>query len=384
MKRITLLLLAAVLVITSVSGASLAYFTDSEISNNNTITSGNIQIVQYEQERTTDAQGNKVLQPFTPNQAMMPLVQSGNGTEDWNVNGYTVSLRDASAANYIDKLVTVKNIGVNPAYIRTVIAVPTADSVDWLHIDTFSGQATWTQVENVSIEGVTYDLYVATYNAMLEAGASSAPSLLGFWADSLVDFDGKEYYIVADGKKVMLGALSDFRILVATQAVQTTTFEQAQDALDTVFGTVTAANNPWSNSDTMYVSSDAEFAEALSSATSGQTIRLANGSYTLPAVLPAAIRIVGQSSNVVVSASAPLQAAAIELHNLTVQGAFSFTGSGEFDQVTFEGGFTALFDNPAYIVDCAFSSAPRWSISAAAVRDTVIFENCTGPDPIFN
>ena len=242
MKKLVFFLFAAVLAFTALSGASYAYFTDSVSSTQNVIVAGNIQIQQTELERAMDDSGNIVLQPFTQNQVMMPMV----GTLErapFTVEGHDAQLVTEAAQNYMDKIVSVRNVGSNPAYSRTVSAVPSAAGIEWLHIDTAATPWVWEQPVTAEIDGITYTIYCGNYPEALAPDAVAEPSLLGVWVDSLVDFDGSSYYLSGH----TLGTLADFQILVCTQAVQTTTFENAAEALLTTFGAISADVNPWTD-----------------------------------------------------------------------------------------------------------------------------------------
>ena len=409
MKKLAVVLLAAIL-LTSAVGGSMAYFTDS-LSVDNVITSGNIQVVQYEQERAVDDDGGygETLTAYTQYQVLAPMVQSGdNGYDTVSISGTPVRLRNENTKNYVDKIVTVKNVGVNPAYVRTYIAIPTMGhqsssplGENWLHWDavhsdeswswgqkvTDGGNTTaaawpadsqngWHMIDNAWINGVEYDIYVATYTRKLMPGETTAPSLLGFYLDSSVSNDRtyRHFFPTAAGQKIYLTNTSSIEILVATEAAQTTTFQDPWTALDTVFGEAGLHNHPWEDDNTTYVSSTAELIAALHT---GATIRLKAGTYDLPAQLPAAVRVVGHEAGVVLNAPPSIAASGVEFFHVTFANAVDFTGSGEFDAVTFRDSFTATFDNPAYLTGCVFGVDCRWAVTEDAVRSTVIFENCT-------
>ncbi len=92
-KKILSITLVVCLLATALVSGTLAYFTDTEGAKN-VMTVGNVDIVQHEK----DSEGN----PFEDGQKMYPLV----GDENW-----------------IDKIVTVENIGSEDAYVRTLIAL---------------------------------------------------------------------------------------------------------------------------------------------------------------------------------------------------------------------------------------------------------------------
>ena len=284
MKKLSVMLLVTVVALLSVVSATMAYFTDSVSSDNNVIVSGNIRINQKEQQRVTAADGSFTggLTEFTQNQLTKPVVNLGScGYGSFTVDGHTVSLRNAEGNGYMDKIVNVENAGTNPAYIRTFIALPTSGyksssplDDNWLHWDAVYGDDSWSwgkpvtaadgtvsaqswpatadgwnMLDDVVINGVEYDVYIATYTDMLPAGEISLPSMVGFYIDSKVGNDASHRYFYKDsaGQMVYLDGISPVQILVATQAVQTTTFTDPWTALDTAFGATTAANNPWTN-----------------------------------------------------------------------------------------------------------------------------------------
>lgn len=407
-RLLPLLLLICMMTVFNYTNSTHAYFTDN-VSAQNVIVSGNISIFQHEQERYTADGGSVQLKRFTQYQNLAPLVQAGEPqTETISVSGHSVSLRGPSARNYVDKIVTVENVGVNPAYVRTFIAVPTggceSDSpagLNWLHWDATHGDDAWSwgtkqiaadgtvsaenwpaenwnMINDASIGGVEYDIYVATHSKVVQPGETTAPSLLGFWVDSSLSNDNSgRYYLSAGGNKTHLD-LTGMEILVATQAAQTTTFSDPWTALDTVFGAPNQDNHPWKNSNTVYVSSDIELNTLLANLNgTHMTVRLMDGTYTLPEVLPAGTRIVGHGQNVVITAR-NISGTAVEFYNVTFKDAVSFSGNGEFDGVTFQGDFSAVFNNPAYLTDCTFEQKVVWNVTENAVRSTIIFRNCTG------
>lgn len=411
MKKLCLLLVTVAALALSFVGATSAYFTDS-ITTENVIISGNIHIQQYEQERQVNADGTVTLDRFTQYQEIAPLVQHGaaNSTEV-AVGDYKVQMRNDNSKNYVDKIVTVKNTGVNPAYVRTFIAIPTAgyDSStptgdNWLHWDINQNSTNWNWgtktdadgnisgvlqpsgnnwhlINDVTIGDQVYDIYVTTYGRALKAGETSEPSMLGFYLDSATNYNGTNLlYTTGNGTKLTLSDMPTLNILVATQATQTTTFDDPWTALDTVFGAAAADNHPWNNSHTKFAGDQETFNNLLDPANtpSGFTIRLSSGTYDLSKPIPAGIRIVGQGEVFLKCGTAVLTASAVDFCNVTFSDNVTFLGNGEFDQVTFNGSFNATFNNPASFVDCSFSSAPTYTVAASAVRDTVTFENCIG------
>ena len=116
-KKITAIFLCVALVAIAIVGASLAYFTDTKPATN-TFTVGNVKIDLIEQQRNADG---TALETFENNKVLMPIVGSAQG-EQVTVDGVKLP----AAKNYVDKIMTIKNIGVSDAYVRIFVAVPTA------------------------------------------------------------------------------------------------------------------------------------------------------------------------------------------------------------------------------------------------------------------
>lgn len=138
---------------------------------------------------------------------------------------------DDQIKNAHDKIVTVKNTGKSDSYVRTWFAFEYGNTPVQKNIN--NTDWTWSGViEDFTIAGTVYDLYVATYNGVLKPGQTTPPSLLQ----------------VALDKK----ATNVWRYLRdpgLSQAVQVEGFEDAEHALETAFGEIItdpkAKNNPW-------------------------------------------------------------------------------------------------------------------------------------------
>ena len=189
------------------------------------------------------------------------------------------------AANYVDKIVTVNNVGQSDAYIRVIVAVPS--ELDWsdgpLHWNlgnnfkteyfdkyTYDKEVSWELVHkgvDITVDDETYDynIYTITYatpvNGSVYAAANddevtSTPfaAIVGFYLDSSVDNrivketaeDGKvteKIVYTFNGNDIKYDLTKGVTIPVFAQAVQSAGFATAADAFD-------AANlptNPWEN-----------------------------------------------------------------------------------------------------------------------------------------
>ncbi len=242
-KKLLVLSAIAILVAITVVGGSLAYFTDTDTVEN-TFTIGSIEIEQIEQQR--DADGTKLVDYVNSGKVMIPVV--GNPTDSAEDD----ALGMATAANYQDKVVTVKNTGENDAYVRTFIAVPKAlDDAGVLMLDYESGDA-WSRTATYSFTKgtVEYNAYVYTYTAVLPHTTNNVTAHLleGVYIASDVDYkkvSDTEAAFVKNGTQVSgFNAMSEVKVLVATQGVQAEGFNTAASALDAAFG-APDTNNPF-------------------------------------------------------------------------------------------------------------------------------------------
>ncbi|MBQ8505981.1 MAG: right-handed parallel beta-helix repeat-containing protein [Clostridia bacterium] len=272
MKRIIATVICIALIATMAISGSVAYLTDEELDEN-VFQVGSVDIVQHEQERSDSG-----LVDFTPNDKKHPMVESTTETEK-NVSQTldstdTITLRNPEFyKNYVDKIVTVENVGASDAYIRNIVAIPTGlpkgdtSNVKWLEVDWLdaatSENSDWTKLDpitDVAIEGHLYDLYVFEYKGFNNGGLkpgkgySTLPTLLGFGLSKYVNYDENAnpatYYYQKPGEERVDISFNPekVKILVATQAVQVAGFESYDHAFSEAFGgAITATNHPWYN-----------------------------------------------------------------------------------------------------------------------------------------
>lgn len=188
MKKIIALLLTVVLTASVAIGGTVAYLNDQDEAVN-VMTVGNVEIVQFERERTDDEPTTYndgtvayYYQPFTQEKKLYPAVIADNGLaldksqwyrgddyfcsypyreesadnpeKEFNsalsvpnktqgvptyANTYFELVNKDSVGNYIDKIVSVTNAGDEAAYVRTVIAIP---SGGWT-FENFIGENSW-------------------------------------------------------------------------------------------------------------------------------------------------------------------------------------------------------------------------------------------------
>ncbi len=237
MKRKVLTVALVVMLIAIMVSGTMAYFTaQDEVENTFTLGSVEIEIYENGKETTSDT---------IPFGRLIPIVNTASPGED---------------VHYIKKVVEVKNTGINSAYIRVHIAIPTA-LVGYMHLDMH--ESGWTkQAGSVAfVDGVAYTVYTYDHSAAVASGDFSCELLQGVYLGSNVDVeenaDGNLVFVLRDTDS-KLTANSGFvahtktaggytsntvNVLVAAEAIQERNFENgATDALDTGFGVNT---NPW-------------------------------------------------------------------------------------------------------------------------------------------
>ena len=219
-KKILSLCLVVCLAATAIIGGTLAYFTDTD-AKANVFTTGNVSI--------------DLIEKFDEDALLMP-------------------------GKDITKEVDIKNDGSEPAYVRAHIAIPaildsgSEDNPEFaaynntLHWN-FSGASTadglwnwnsskdganypgnggaWNMYKS-TIDGVEYNVYVATYETALKADATTSDHAI-----TKVYLDTK---VTNEDMTAITTELGTIKVLVAVEGAQVEGFDNAYDALNTQFG----------------------------------------------------------------------------------------------------------------------------------------------------
>ena len=254
-KKIIALCIAAVLIVTAVAGASLAYLTDTKQAEN-TFTVGNVKIELIEQQR-----GENGLEAFEQNKKLLPIVGSAQGEKD--------EYGMPTAKNYVDKIVTVQNTGSEDAYIRAYFAIPSAlddgyetfnagknvlhfnfgnKVVEGVISSTEGAEWIWTHGSKwnyfeTTMDGIKYNVYYADYHTAVAAGETTEQFVQGVYLDK--SFEMKEDGAYAFGEKLTLDEGWDWSKVtcpVFSIACQAEGFDTPAAAFDAAFG---ANYNPW-------------------------------------------------------------------------------------------------------------------------------------------
>ena len=262
-KKITALCLCVALLAVAVVGASLAYFTDTD-SRDNVFTTGSVKIELIEKQRN----GEGGLEDFVDGKILLPIVGSAQDEKD--------ELGLSTAKNYVDKIVTVKNLAVD-AYVRVYMAIPSAlfslkdETHNVLHVNqpgegTFVGldgttadkAYTWTDMTQVGTytdaDGVEYVVVYTTYKDVLTKDEiAGCAAFVGVYLDKGVDCreikkdDGTVetvYTIKIDNEEMPIDydLSKGVTLPVFAVGVQADGFTSADEAIEAAFG---ANYNPW-------------------------------------------------------------------------------------------------------------------------------------------
>lgn len=281
-KKLLIALLVGALVVTAVIGGTFAYLTASD-GDINVMTVGKVNIELWEQERELEDSNNDgelTLLDFQQSKRLVPLVGNTSTLDDWGM---------PTAPSFVDKIVSVKNVGDTDAYVRVIIAVPAAlADVDGdaatvdpaLHLmlgerfdSTNSGtynatpkdQLSWSwgepTVQNIVIDegGTDVDYVAYTYicSDKLEAGALSDAVITGLYLDGAVDYDDDTDTWLLGNKTINYDLSERVEIPVYAQAIQADGFTDAEAA----FGNTGMTANPWG--DTVMVATEAELNAAV-------------------------------------------------------------------------------------------------------------------------
>ena len=216
-KKIFALALSVCVVVLSIAGSSIAYFTDTA-KITNTFTSGNVTIELSEAKVTVGANGH--------------LVKDGTERITGTADGVENKTFEASAlfpGQQIYKDPTIKNTGKNSAYLGAVITVTTNAGFGTLYANKDDIKTLFTHLApsgaNVTVKSVTngyaiYVVYTGTYAKDSE----------------VVIFDGVQ--IPTTWKNEDMTNVEGFKIVVEAYAVQIDGFDDATEALQAAFPTV--------------------------------------------------------------------------------------------------------------------------------------------------
>lgn len=246
----------------SITG-TLAYTTYATDENGGNKTSESVKVSLIKERRVYDEDGKVIsLEQFKDNkQQLAPLVGSAqyNGS---NFDKYGMP----TAEGYVDMIVRVKNEDQDSAYVRVIVAIPSAlddandagkNALHWTLGNRFMPDGkfsadnsrnaayeniSWERVrQGVDVEGIESNIYIFTYQEPLgREETTRAAAFVGFYLDRSVNIVNGHVYL--DG--VDTGYTEDnVKIYVKAQAVQRAGFDSAKDA----FESAGLPDNPWND-----------------------------------------------------------------------------------------------------------------------------------------
>lgn len=430
MKKSTLLMtLALILSITLGIGGTMAYLQDTD-EDVNVMTLGNVHIEQHEYERVQnadgsyemvtsekyDAEGYK-LQEFTQGKPLYPAVGTVTG---WGDRVYFDQLSDKASGsmavldgieNVQDKFVLVENTGKSDAYVRTIIAYELGNLPYEEYLDLFATAVGdfWPNVNGgiiAEIDGNNYVIEEYVYagsdirhvGGILPAGEYTYNSLA-------------QVYLMPEATNETMEAIDGngngtYDILVVSQAVQTMGFSDAQTALDTAFGDITATSHPWMSKEEggqppyaekpafpVLIDSLAELDAALAEA--DEVVVELSGEQETNIKIPGGkdVTFIGNGKDTVLSgqiASTTSEAGTLTLKNLTINVDDNIVDSTGISQtgssaIALWGNQTVICENVTFNMSLANSTAITtwWDThegTTVIVRNCIF--NCNGQRPI--
>ncbi len=206
-------------------------------------------VVEVEhKEYSRNAAGNR-LQPYQATSILKPEENAYEGSPclqqfasyQWPGEGMgAVHFWTSGLSKAIDKIVTATNNGNLPVYVRTIFAFEQLDTPLWKNVCN-EGSAQGMQYHGqISVRGERFEMYSYTYDAPLQPGKSTMPSLLQIAMDANAT--------KADLQTVAAG----YEIMTVTQACQATGLpdELTQNAtaefvLNTLLGEISTGQHPW-------------------------------------------------------------------------------------------------------------------------------------------
>ncbi len=251
-KALVWILVLALLSVASILG-TIAYLTD-EATADNVMTVGkvDIELLEYQRVDTEYKDADKIVEEFVDGKPLLPAVvekgfsydfsESDTAHVKWDhdeegnaiKSGYTSPIWDPTKiSNEVDKMVFVRNNGDYNAYVRVFFAFEAGNYVNFedfqnkIHLNLNDDEKQWIWEWDPrlgEINGETYFIATATYQTELEPKTVTEISL----SQIALDSSATNEEVDAFG--------NDYKVLVRTQAIQSTGFEVPETALDEGFG----------------------------------------------------------------------------------------------------------------------------------------------------
>lgn len=234
-RKVLVVSLVIILFAIMIVGGTLAWFTDTE-EVVNVFHLGSVKVRQNEE--------------FVQNSQLIPIIPNDTATP-------------TDDRNFVPKVVTISNVGGNPAYVQTFVAIPAALDQekkldegllriyrdvqgDWQVIDGDAAAHGVQPTGAVEIQGMPYHVYKFVNSQCLSGGQTTGAVMEGVYIDAAADMniykedDGNitAAYFLWDGKEITEWNAANMQldVYVVTQAMQSEEFSDAEAALKAGFG----------------------------------------------------------------------------------------------------------------------------------------------------
>ncbi len=223
-KKIIAISLVACLAIVAITGASLAYFTDTDDATN-VFTSGKIDITLNEVFDEENAQ----LIPGVDIQKDVTITLSDDSVESyvWYTYAIPAAIDDANNQAF-NNIIHVNHAGRNwlgyqhnKKYWEEGQTEATPEDQCWI-IDN-------KVIEQIEIDGILYNVYVVLYNGTLESGEKTTIGMTKVYCDPKVDYNNETGKYTINGQAIGFD-LNKVKIIVTAYGIQAATFETVQEA----------------------------------------------------------------------------------------------------------------------------------------------------------
>lgn len=226
-KKILVLALAAVLALTAVAGATLAYFTDTDEAENNFF-SGKVDITLNEVFDEETAQ----LIPGVDIQKDVTISLSEDSVESyvWYTYAIPAAIDNADGDASLN-IIHVNHAGrnwlgyqENEKYWAQGQTSATPEDQCWI-IDN-------KVIEQIEVDGVLYNVYAVLYNGTLGGENGIYETTIGMtkvYCDTKVDFDNETGKYTINGEEIGFD-LNNVKIIVTAYGIQAATFGSVQEA----------------------------------------------------------------------------------------------------------------------------------------------------------
>jgi len=232
MKKKIVAMCATVALAALAVGGTLAYFTDTDEATN-TFTSGKVDITL---EENFDANNAKLL-PGKANAVQKEVsITLEEGSEDsyvWYTYLIPADLDSTDGSTGLNNIVHVNAYGYTWDTYRENKTYWPEGQTEALPVEKTWDHTKYNPEGYIGyevIDGVTYNVYLALYHGVLEAGDTTMPGMSQVYLDAGVDYvDGK--YVDKNGNEITVD-LTNFDIIVRAYGIQAAGFANVYEAYE--------------------------------------------------------------------------------------------------------------------------------------------------------